>query len=309
MEQVSKINTGKTIVSARDIYCRLEDKSWYKVCEYDREKVLVFNQPFTFEQIWQNPKQEPKNRDMVERFWKELLIPLPAVYPTCWGYALTYPLHRKEIKLNKWFSFGKISSAIEISTQIIHRPCLDFEAEIGIFTHRHTPGKFAFIMINDLTDREIQLKTYNPRDPMPSFLKAKSFEGSLGVGPLIMIAAQEAWNELKIDLILNKKVRQNVYAKNCLLNPEQFHEDVFLKDLSSEWALIATGTGGGVLFRSPNMFEKLFFFTKSGFSTERTKNQWLKKLSFLKPGDKIEFSSNLLGYSSTSVKEVFRFNQ
>ncbi|MES2854552.1 MAG: hypothetical protein V4692_01760, partial [Bdellovibrionota bacterium] len=64
---------------------------------------------------------------------------------------------------------------------------------------------------------------------------------------------------------------------------------------------IGTGTPGGTVFRSPTVAEKAWIFVKSGFNMDKAKRNWVKQFKFLKQGDRLTFTSEMLGTYSTKV--------
>jgi len=186
-------------------------------------------------------------------------------------------------------------------SSIGYRPHLDYEAEIGILMNKYDSTRFGYVMVNDLTDRGIQARTFNREDPAPGFSEAKSFYGSLRVGPLLLIGDEALWNEIEITLSLNSEIRQQVYGRECLMGPGQFHQDTFSTVNEKDWILIASGTSAGVIFHAPNRLEKFMLFTRSGFKKDRAIETWLSTLHFLKVGDEIEFQSPLLGIGKAKV--------
>ncbi|MEN8191027.1 MAG: fumarylacetoacetate hydrolase family protein, partial [Thermodesulfobacteriota bacterium] len=232
--------------------------------------------------------------------WSELTNPLPDPQVAVWGYAMTYPAHRDEVKLDDSFCFRKFSSAVSGNSDIIFRPYLDYEAEVGLLMERNRSDRFGYLLANDLTDRAIQARTFNPENMGPGFTKAKSFEGALHVGLLLVISSGELWEELEIELSLNGERRQHLIASNSFVRPGRIHDDIFNEE-TGRWALAVTGTTDGVQFQRPTIWQKVSLIVASGFSKEKATERWLEQLTFLKPGDKVEFESTILGRTSATV--------
>jgi 2-keto-4-pentenoate hydratase/2-oxohepta-3-ene-1,7-dioic acid hydratase in catechol pathway len=156
-------------------------------------------------------------------------------------------------------------------------------------------------MLNDLTDRGIQLRTYSRRDPAPGFSAAKSFDGALRIGPLIVVGNSAAWDTLEIVLKVNGEMRQHLKARECLVKPAEFHHQVFSRSAEAEWVLVATGTPSGTVFKQPGLFAKLRLLLASGFSVRRAKERLLAGMRFLAPGDELVLESTILGVSKSAV--------
>jgi len=266
---------------------------------------------FSFDEVWNSvdPSKERENNGALFKGWRELSLVLPYPDMKCWGYAFTYADHCKEMQLNHQGRFKKNASIDCMSCDdIIYRPHLDYEAEIGILMHRDFPARFGYCMLNDLTDRGRQLMQYNPSNPVPGFSDSKSFEGALRIGPLLMIGDESAWDDLEILLRLNGETRQIIRSRECNYRPCQFHADIFGHDeKSSEWILVATGTGKGVLFKPPRPLTKMRLFIRSGFSAQGARERWLTELNFLNEGDILGCYSAALGMSLATVRRMNKF--
>ncbi len=257
----------------------------------------------SFTQIWQTglPSDPTPPGPVQRRDWNELLLPLPDTDIPCLGYALTYPSHQKEVSLDDSVTFPKHSVPQSTQQDIVYRDHLDYEAEIGVLLHRNDPDRFGYLIVNDLTDRGIQVRTFDSANMAPGFTLAKSFEGALRIGPLLAIGNAAAWKTLAVDLYLNGERRQQVRAGECLLQPEalvEHHQEVHG---GTPWLLVTTGTSEGVLFDVPNLWEKIEYFLKAGFSMEEAQEDWLAHLHFLQPGDKLTLTSPTLGRASAQV--------
>jgi len=290
-------------VKDRAVYCKLGVDTWHKAICYNDAEISILNVESSFSEIWNQKEQKQAftSTEIIRKSWQELLLPLPESQINCWAYALTYTKHQKETSMKESFRFSKSSPAHNMFSSIGYRPHLDYEAEIGILVNKNCSDRFGYVMVNDLTDRGIQARTFNRKNPAPGFSKAKSFDGSLRVGPLLLLGDDALWNEIEITLLLNSEIRQQVYGRECLICPRQFHHDTFSTEKENEWVLIASGTSAGVIFHTPKTFEKLMLFVQSGFNNNRAVEKWLSTLHFLKVDDEIEFQSPLLGISKSKV--------
>ncbi|MEZ4483271.1 MAG: fumarylacetoacetate hydrolase family protein [Syntrophotaleaceae bacterium] len=121
------------------------------------------------------------------------------------------------------------------------------------------------------------------------------------MGPLLAIGNAAAWKTLAVDLYLNGERRQQVRAGECLLQPEALIENHQAVHGGSPWLLVSTGTSEGVLFDVPNLWEKIAYFVKAGFSMKEAQEDWLAHLRFLQTGDELTLTSPTLGRSSAQV--------
>lgn len=291
------------------VFCRIAESRWRRVLDQNESGVLVAKEELSFSEVWDVDfsAKAPSGDAPEHKKWDELLIPLPERDVLCIGYALTYPEHREEVSLGKIFYFKKNGIPVRAQDDIAYREHLDYEAEIGVLLQRGRTDRFGYLIVNDLTDRGIQVRTFDSDDMAPGFSLAKSFEGALRVGPLIAVGNEASWNPLQIDLVLNGVVRQQVRASECLINPRDLADKHFDDSTGSSWLLVATGTTGGVLFQTPNLWDKAKFFIGAGFSTEGAAEDWLDQLRFLQPGDEIKLLSPVLGRASSRVMK--RANQ
>ena len=296
-------NQENISVKNQTVYCKLDVDAWHKVISFNDAEISILNAESSFSEIWNQKEQKQAftSTEIIRKSWQELLLPLPESQINCWAYALTYTKHQKETSMKESFRFSKSSPAYNMFSSIGYRSYLDYEAEIGILMNKHNPDRFGYVMVNDLTDRGIQARTFNRENPAPGFSKAKSFNGSLRVGPLLLLGDDALWNDIEITLLLNSEIRQQVYGRECLMNPRQFHQETFSTEKEKDWVLIASGTSAGVIFHTPKTFEKLMLFVQSGFNNNRAVEKWLSTLHFLKVDDEIEFQSPLLGISKSKV--------
>jgi 2-keto-4-pentenoate hydratase/2-oxohepta-3-ene-1,7-dioic acid hydratase in catechol pathway len=195
----------------------------------------------------------------------------------------------------------KEGSVAPNSEPIPFREFLDFELEIGLLLHRDSTEKFGYFLANDLTDRGLQVQTYNRRNPAPGFTIAKSFPGSLRVGPLLALGDASLWPRLTATLRLNDEERQTLRAADCHVNPAELHRELFHEHEGDPWLLAVTGTPSGTLFRTPRIREKLITLLASWRSLSQAGRIWLSGLRFLVPGDHLVLHSPILGRSETRV--------
>jgi 2-keto-4-pentenoate hydratase/2-oxohepta-3-ene-1,7-dioic acid hydratase in catechol pathway len=285
------------------VYCKVDDDKWHRVISFSENEVLVDHRILKFEEIWSSPHIDTPGRNVTSIKWEDLHIPLPEVSFQSYGYAMTYERHKKEVKLDHSFRFEKGGAPSRMSDPVVHRDNLDYEAEIGLLINRNTPDTFGYVMINDLTDRDIQVMTYDKDNPSPGFSKAKSFDGALKIGPLLLIGTAKEWDQLTMTLHLNSKIRQTVGAANCSKTPQDFFADTFDGTGESDWALISTGTEEGVIFQAPGWIRKMLLLLSSGFRMDKAKSKWLKSFRFLEVGDVVTVSSPLLGMAQSHIVE------
>ncbi len=285
------------------VFCRIGDNDWRRVLEQDAFGVQTVGESLTFAQVWKvDLHAEFTPYGPVERrAWNELLLPLPDTDIPCLGYALTYPSHQKEVSLDDSVTFPKQAAPQSASRDIAYRDHLDYEAEIGVLLHRNEPDRFGYLIVNDLTDRGIQVRTFDSADMAPGFTLAKSFEGALRIGPLLAVGNAAAWKTLVVDLYLNGQRRQQVLAGECLLQPEGLVGQHPAAYAGGPWLLVSTGTSEGVLFDVPTLWEKIEYFLRAGFSMRQVQEDWLDHLRFLQPGDELTLLSPTLGRASARV--------
>jgi 2-keto-4-pentenoate hydratase/2-oxohepta-3-ene-1,7-dioic acid hydratase in catechol pathway len=218
------------------------------------------------------------------------------------AYGLTYSEHQNETRQTAALvRFPKPCVPVALDGAFEWRPFLDFEAEIGVLLHPRVPGRFGYCLLMDWTDRGIQVREHDPRDPGLSFARSKDFPRALGIGPVMALGGPELWNEITFELRQNGKVRQRARARDSFLNPELIWERE-ATPAHDGWKLIATGTPAGVLFRAPSGIEKLGLLLRSGLSLARAKERWLHKLTFLAAGDELQMSSPQLGQAHVSIQ-------
>jgi len=285
------------------VFCMIGENRWRRVLDQNESGVLIAGEDLSFSQVWDvdfTVKATPGDAQEHKK-WTELLIPLPSEDIPCIGYALTYPRHQQEVSLEEILSFKKNAIPKRAQDDIVYRKYLDYEAEIGVLVHRGRMDRFGYLVVNDLTDRGIQVRTFDGDNMGPGFSLAKSFEGALRVGPLIAVGNEASWYTLQVDLFLNGAVRQQLRASECLIHPRNLVDKHFEDKTGSPWLLVATGTTDGVLFQPPDLWEKAILFVGTGFSMEEAGEDWLDHLRFLQPGDEIKLLSPVLGQAWSRV--------
>lgn len=286
---------------AFDRYCCLKDGRWHRVIAQSTEGVTLAPDPLDADLVWRG--QQDAGGGVSERFvaWGELDVPLPYRGARCWGYALTYPEHRRETLKKPAFRFLKQGSLEPNSEPIRYRPFLDFELEIGVLMHLETPERFGYFLANDLTDRGLQLEHYDARNPAPGFTLAKDFHGSLRAGPLLVVGDASVWPLLNASLTLNGQERQTLRAIDCALDPRRLHQELFRDHEGVPWLMVITGTPGGTLFHAPQFPDRMRAMLAGGLSPKRARRSWVRRLRFLAPGDTLVLDSAILGYNETQV--------
>ncbi|MEN8128463.1 MAG: fumarylacetoacetate hydrolase family protein [Planctomycetota bacterium] len=286
------------------VFCQVAKDQWRRVINHNDKGVNVLPQAITFEDAWNHDLTVPiatlpENHEAIQ--WSNLRCPLPDPHVDTWGYAMTYPSHQKEVRLEDVFHFRKFGPAVGANSNILFRPHLDYESEIGILMQRGNSHRFGYILVNDWTDRGIQVRTYDAGNMAPGFTAAKSFKDALHVGYLLVVGNAAVWEKLEIELRINGEKRQHLIARDCFIRPGQVFTKIFNEKDAGEWAFVATGTTGGVQFQSPTIWQKIGLMMTSGFSKKEAIDRWLAQLSFLQPGDRIEFYSTMLGHSRATV--------
>lgn len=299
-----KTETEAVAGSDFGVFCRVAKDEWHQVLDHGTEGVRVLPKALSFKEVWAHASGAPATAPGGEQEivpWFDLRSALPDPLVDVWGYAMTYPSHRKEAKLEDSFVFRKYGHALSVNGDVVFRPYLDYEAEVGLLMERGNSERFGYLLVNDMTDRGVQARNFDPENMGPGFSRAKSFPGALQVGSLLVIGSAELWEQLEVNLLVNGEERQHLIARECLLRPGQIHEEIFSHEKSGQWALAATGTTGGVQFYTPSLWQKIGLIVLSGFSKEKATERWLHSLTFLQPGDTIEFRSAILGRSLATV--------
>ena len=260
----------------------------------------------SFDEVWSTAPGSVPDAGM-ERFafsLENLMVPLPDLSGPATAYATTYRVHGAEVRLQDMFSFAKLGTPAGAWAPVVWRPALDFEAEVALLLRRDNTERFGYLLANDLTDRAVQVHTFNRRNPAPGFSEAKGFPGALRVGPLLVMGGGDFWQRLELHLSVNGEKRQEVRARDCLLTPRDFHRQIFAGRDAGDFALVLTGTSAGTIFRGPSPAQRMAAILRAGFSIRRAREHWLKRFRFLQPGDRIEMKSEFLGNCHATIVET-----
>ncbi len=284
-------------------YCCMGPDQWHRVLAFDANHLVTLADAMTFEQVWEAPLTPSPviEAETVERSWSECLLPLPDPHVKTIGYALTFISHQEEVHLDNTLSFSKFGRLLKISNPMRYRPYLDFEAEVAVLMERGQTDRFGYLMFNDLTDRGIQVRYFDKNDSAPGFTMAKSFYGANRVGPLLVMGNAAAWETLEVKLSFNGEPRQHVLTRECIIDPTIMHRELFAVYPRERWLLAGSGTSGGVLFDTPDFWEKFEALLAGHLSRRRAEKEWLSSLRFMEVGDQLILSSPQLGYSVSEV--------
>jgi 2-keto-4-pentenoate hydratase/2-oxohepta-3-ene-1,7-dioic acid hydratase in catechol pathway len=292
--------------ASEGVFAQTHEGQWLSVESFDSKSLqsrpLSLSNPSTLKELLENRKKGGPQQTLL---YSKLKVPLPFNQPfASLGLGLSYPSHQQEVGTRNIVYFQKRAPHTSLINPIHAQPYLDFEAEISILMHRHEPELFGYLIHNDLTDRGIQVRTYDNKNPAPGFSKSKSLNGLNAHGLFMAVGSLEMWKTLEVKLYRNNIPVQHVKARENVLDPKQIHAHVFANPELSEnkdWVLIGTGTPAGTIFRAPSLLERIWIFTLSGFNFDRAQKRWLEKFDFLKDEDVLEFRSQTLGYFSTKV--------
>jgi 2-keto-4-pentenoate hydratase/2-oxohepta-3-ene-1,7-dioic acid hydratase in catechol pathway len=197
--------------------------------------------------------------------------------------------------------FTKASSCLSPADADVARPrhvrLLDYELELGLVMRRplreHTsigPGELhewlaGVTIVNDISARDIQL-------PQTQFYKGKSYRSFGPTGPFLVLLSPSEWQrwpELRMQLSVNGRLRQDAYCGDMIFKPHQTLTELSgLHDLGPG-DLIATGTPAGCAARAPG---KLAMWLMKHVLSEQAKwKLFIKKgtanPAYLQPGDLI----------------------
>jgi len=279
------------------------DDQWIKVSKHSENQVqgsTLTNKWTSFADL----KDAVTNEENKEWKTEDLKVPLAPEAFSSLGLGLSYPSHQEEVKTDATVFFKKNAVPTRISDAVKHRPHLDYEAEVSLLLHRSEPNLFGYLIHNDLTDRGVQVKYYDEKNPAPGFSRSKSYPSFNAHGVLLAIGSEALWNELQLTLYRNGEEAQRVSPSENVMTPSMIHKHVFARPELSEgkdWVLIGTGTPAGTIFNSPSKLQRIWLFISSGFSMKRAQEKWLNRFDYLKEGDVLEFRSELLGHISTEI--------
>ncbi|MFC2061851.1 fumarylacetoacetate hydrolase family protein [Elusimicrobiota bacterium] len=216
-------------------------KSSWGIIEKDHVVVLK-GSPFT---SWE------KTDEQIKIFDVQILIPCKPTKIVCVG--LNYQDHADELKMkvpDEPVLFLKPSSSILGPEGSIIKPkgcgTMDYEAELAVVMGKE--GKnipieevpdhvLGYTCFNDITARDLQKKD-------GQWTRAKSFDTFAPIGPYI--SANIDPNRLKIELILNEKVRQSSCTSQMVFSTEKLVSFVSKVMTLYPGDLITTGTPPGV---------------------------------------------------------------
>lgn len=197
--------------------------------------------------------------------------------------------------------FRKASSCIAPADTDIVRPAhvnlLDYEIELGLIFGTDITGPVnvtwdnladyvaGLVITNDVSARDVQL-------PEWQFYKGKSYRTFGPTGPWLTLIDQDDVKripELRLQLAVNSKERQNALADDLFFQPPETLTELSGVQDFHPGDMLATGTPGGVAAQAPNkliMFilnllpdaRKWALFKKAGANNPR----------FLKPGDLVQ---------------------
>lgn len=221
------------------------------------------------------------------------------------GFGLTYADHAQDVDLKEIVLFEKNAAPTALQEPVRYRDYLDYEAEVGLLLHRGEPALFGYYIHNDLTDRMVQATLFTGKNAVDAFSKAKSFPGSSGNSPLLVIGDASVWKSLRIELLVNGEKRQTVNPELNALSPAEIHKRVFARGGLAEghdWVIVGTGTPSGTIFFSPPLLKKLSLLIKNGFSRKKAGAAWVREFTFLKKGDALKFQSAVLGDFETKIQ-------
>ncbi|WP_026355128.1 fumarylacetoacetate hydrolase family protein [Massilia niastensis] len=195
--------------------------------------------------------------------------------------------------------FTKASSCMVSAFADVERPrhvrLLDYEIELGLVLRRPLTSAATIgeddlsdwlagvTIVNDVSARDVQL-------PQAQFYKGKSYRTFGPIGPYLVLlnkAEWQRWPELRMQLHVNRKLRQNAYCGDMIFKPHQTLSEISALHDLHPGDLIATGTPAGCAARAPG---KLAMWMFRHVLSERDKWQlFIKKgmanPAYLQPGD------------------------
>ena len=198
-------------------------------------------------------------------------------------------------------------------------PLMDYEVELAFVllddirwdlldTEEYAPP-VGFFLSNDVSSRFLQVLGEGRADRLEYWGTSKSFPGFLPVNNLVWIAKvhrPDAMLLVELKCMVNGEVRQQELTSSCNYSPKQMLRCLMLRnknDLPAKGDIVLTGTPGGVAFYLPEWKKKisdllrLSRFTKLNVTIRRAEKIKL----FLKPGDLLTFSGEILGTVSVNI--------
>lgn len=240
------------------------------------EKIVQFAiQPPTLRAIIENQDTYLSDKNLEKEILDfqqvEILAPISSpLRVICQG--VNYASHRNESGLSDKSSgnvlFTKDDSSITGAFSPVVRPknceCLDYEVELGLIIkkditapvkvtnenlHEYIAG---FVLANDFSARDLQYK-----DDFAQWYKGKSCRTLLPLGPVFYLLDKDEFkylNNLKIQLWVNDKLRQDANTSQLIFKPAETLTEISEFQNLSTGDLLLTGTPGGVIVKAPPKF-------------------------------------------------------
>jgi 2-keto-4-pentenoate hydratase/2-oxohepta-3-ene-1,7-dioic acid hydratase in catechol pathway len=181
-----------------------------------------------------------------------LLPPLEPTEVICVG--LNYRAHAEESGFpipRAPILFAKLRSALAAPGQPIVRPSamttVDWEGELAVVVGRPLArgtedvleGLTGYTGCNDISDRDSQSAD-------GQWMRAKSFDTSLPLGPTIVRAAPEMWSDIRVTCRLNAEVMQDDTTANLIFDVETLVRYITRTISLAPGTIICTGTPAGI---------------------------------------------------------------
>lgn len=221
------------------------------------------------------------------------------------GIGANYLEHARESQVEEEpFVFPKRAALTSFTSTVNRAPSvhLDHEAELGLVLLEDlaspvpAPRTMGLVLTNELTDRWTLVRHLRRGAPMGTtgFVEGKSRAGFSVVGPLLVIPRDldSFYKQIKLQLYLNGRLRQQDLAGNMTWGPREILTQIFLR---KDWVfqnhdsvvplldaaqkipagtVIFSGTPAGVMFKPHNLW-----------------NPW----AYLRPGDEVVIRADSLG--------------
>lgn len=252
--------------------------------------------------------------------------------------GINYREHGQEVDLGDVFLFPKIAPATSAQDTLSVYPSMlfDYEVEIAARFDRDIrtledfdQATIGFFLSGDMTDRAVQLRKMNKRNPSAGvgFTDAKSGPQWFPTGPYLVVPRD--WRTFlkreRIGTRVNQSDRQSGIGSDMVLDLRQLVEKALREGAEPRWTYrdeliplivdaqlpagtcILTGTPGGVVLRPPTTWQKISsllrwaaggFFTHPGpldFVVEEHITRLHGQRIFLKDQDEVHFASDHLG--------------
>lgn len=260
-----------------------------------------------------------------------LLLPFTS-HETHVAVGTNYPEHGDEVDVDEPLLFPKLGPVSHFAGQIERREALlDYEGELGLVLladhslDQPPPSFLGLILLNDVTDRERQVRGLNllDIDSGAGFTDGKSRDGFLPIGGLLVIPRNWATfvPQLKLDVYVNGRLRQRAAAEEMIWAPEQIFRELAARrawtfpyrghsiplvqtgDSLTARTIILTGTPAGVAFRPPTARQVIAGIPPYLLSLDWTTRSALDAYfagahasgAFLQPGDEVVVRADQLG--------------